>query len=513
MTKLNASPDRNTFQAIKYLERKAEEGKTPDNDEEVAAMMDYYKSESELKKEREQDPKWQENNMEYDLRSAKWICDKAKANELFDLIDKFAGYGFNKSHAAAYALLAYQTAWLKTHYPHEFYAAAMCFDMHQSEKLAVFVDDMRRNGVALEGPDINHSEAEFTVEPTEEGYAVRYALAGIRNVGEKAMDAIVAEREANGRFASLEDLFRRVPQGSMNRRQLEGLAGAGAFDALEPNRAKVLANADMLLAVADEMASRSLSWSAALQDLGTLLNRVAIAQPRLPADVRNIGVTVNKSSPDLMMVVNLTSPDNRYDITYLRNYGVLNIKDRLARIPGSPSCSQLAAASTAMPPPQIASMNETSLIRTATSQAASRVSAATAALTSMASPMDLLLAAPRQFDRDRFDCRFLQGRSGRSQPFEPQAIGHHRSVKCGELGQVGGIVAGGHDRRAKPALLGGVIDPGRHDRHPGAQGDVIKAGPPGPVAPARAFGRDHQRQVIGLGKMVCRLFDVIVVPL
>lgn len=175
-----------------------------------------------------------------------------KANELFDLIDKFAGYGFNKSHAAAYALLAYQTAWLKTHYPHEFYAASMCFDMHQSEKLAVFVDDMRRNGLALAGPDINRSEAEFMVERTDEGYAVRYALAGIRNVGEKAMDAIVAEREANGRFATLEDLFRRVPPGSMNRRQLEGLAGAGAFDELEPNRAKVLANADMLLAVADE---------------------------------------------------------------------------------------------------------------------------------------------------------------------------------------------------------------------------------------------------------------------
>ncbi|MFM5949539.1 MAG: DNA polymerase III subunit alpha, partial [Novosphingobium sp.] len=175
-----------------------------------------------------------------------------KANELFDLIDKFAGYGFNKSHAAAYALLAYQTAWLKTHYPHEFYAASMCFDMHQSEKLATFVDDLRRAGYVLEGPDINHSEAEFTVERTEEGYAVRYALAGIRNVGEKAMDAIVAEREANGPFVSLEDLFRRAPQGSMNRRQLEGLAAAGAFDALEPNRAKVMANADMLLAVADE---------------------------------------------------------------------------------------------------------------------------------------------------------------------------------------------------------------------------------------------------------------------
>ena len=190
--------------------------------------------------------------------------EKPKANELFDLIDKFAGYGFNKSHAAAYALLAYQTAWLKTHYPHEFYAASMCFDMHQSEKLAIYVDDMRRAGLALEGPDINRSEAEYTVERTDEGYAVRYALAGIRNVGEKAMDAIVAEREAHGWFTGLEDLFRRAPAGSMNRRQLEGLAASGAFDELDPNRARVLANGDMLLAVADEAERTRTSGQAAL---------------------------------------------------------------------------------------------------------------------------------------------------------------------------------------------------------------------------------------------------------
>jgi DNA polymerase-3 subunit alpha len=183
---------------------------------------------------------------------------EVKAGELFDLIDKFAGYGFNKSHAAAYALLSYQTAWLKTHYPHEFYAASMCFDMHQSEKLAIYVDDMRRRGITLAGPDINRSEAEFTVERTDDGYQVRYALAGIRNVGEKAMDAIHAEREASGWFESLEDLFRRAPQGSMNRRQLDGLAGAGAFDVLDPNRARVIVNAEMLLAVADE-AGRSRS--------------------------------------------------------------------------------------------------------------------------------------------------------------------------------------------------------------------------------------------------------------
>ena len=195
--------------------------------------------------------------------------DAKKANELFDLIDKFAGYGFNKSHAAAYALLAYQTAWMKTHYPHEFYAGSMCFDMHQSEKLAIFVDDMRRNGVTVAGPDMNASEAEFTVEQTDEGYAVRYALAGIRNVGEKAMDAIVAEREANGRFVGLDDLFRRAPSGSMNRRQLEGLAAAGAFDSLEPNRAKVLANADTLLMEADRSSrERSSDQHSFLGDAG-----------------------------------------------------------------------------------------------------------------------------------------------------------------------------------------------------------------------------------------------------
>jgi DNA polymerase III subunit alpha len=179
-----------------------------------------------------------------------------RANELFDLIDKFAGYGFNKSHAAAYALLSYQTAWVKAHYPEEFYAASMCFDMHQSEKLNVFVDDARRypngqGGVEVLPPCINASEAEFTVEQTDTGYAVRYALAGIRNVGEKAMEAIVAERQANGAFASLKDLFERVPQGTMNRRQLEGLVCAGAFDALEPDRALLFANADLLMAVAD----------------------------------------------------------------------------------------------------------------------------------------------------------------------------------------------------------------------------------------------------------------------
>jgi DNA polymerase-3 subunit alpha len=173
----------------------------------------------------------------------------AYANQLFDLIDKFAGYGFNKSHAAAYALLAYQTAWLKAHHPAEFFAASMCYDLHLTDKLAIFVDDMRRMGVALLPPCINASQAEFDVEVGPGGEAVRYALAALKSVGEGAMERLVEER-ARAPFASLDDLATRVDPRLLNKRQLETLAAAGAFDALEPNRAGVHAVAETMLAVA-----------------------------------------------------------------------------------------------------------------------------------------------------------------------------------------------------------------------------------------------------------------------
>lgn len=175
---------------------------------------------------------------------------EGKANELFDLIDKFAGYGFNKSHAAAYALLAYQTAWVKAHYPHEFYAASMCFDMHQTEKLNIFVDDMRRNEIRCLPPCINHSEAEYSVGEDGEGLAVRYALAGLKNVGERAMEGIAEERRANGLFKSLDDFAGRVDPTLLNKRQIEGLAAAGAFDSLCDNRLAVQTAADTVLGVA-----------------------------------------------------------------------------------------------------------------------------------------------------------------------------------------------------------------------------------------------------------------------
>lgn len=168
------------------------------------------------------------------------------ANELFDLIDKFAGYGFNKSHAAAYALLSYQTAWLKAHHPVEFYAASMQFDCHLTDKLAVFVEDARRAGVVVKGPCVQASAPGFTVE----GGTVRYALAGLKGVGGKAMEEVVAGRP----YASLSDFAARVEPRNLNKRMIESLAAAGALDALEPNRAAVYQMADTLMAAAQSSA-------------------------------------------------------------------------------------------------------------------------------------------------------------------------------------------------------------------------------------------------------------------
>jgi DNA polymerase III subunit alpha len=195
---------------------------------------------------------------------AEKAIERQKASELFDLIDKFAGYGFNKSHAAAYALVAYQTAWLKAHFPVEFYAASMCYDMHQTDKLAIFVDDMRRMGVQCLPPSINGSEAEFAVEETDTGFAVRYALGALKGVGEKAMDQLVEERRANGAFASLDDFAERVDPRLLNRRQIESLAGGGAFDELAPNRAAVFAAAETILAHASSAADARTSGQGGL---------------------------------------------------------------------------------------------------------------------------------------------------------------------------------------------------------------------------------------------------------
>ena len=168
---------------------------------------------------------------------------KNKAAEIFDQVDSFAGYGFNKSHAAAYALIAYQTAWLKANHPVAFYAASMSLDFERTEKLNIFKQDAAKHDIAVRIPNVNRSEAWFAIDGNE----VFYALSAIRNVGSQAMQSLVDERKANGPFKDVFDFARRTAGIGLNKRLLEHLIAAGALDSLEPDRAKLMGGIEILL--------------------------------------------------------------------------------------------------------------------------------------------------------------------------------------------------------------------------------------------------------------------------
>jgi DNA polymerase-3 subunit alpha len=188
----------------------------------------------------------------------------AQAEMIFEKVAKFAGYGFNKSHSAPYALIAYQTAYLKANYPVEFFAASMTLDLGNTDKLNVFRQELDRLGIKLLPPDINRSDVDFAVEDTPSGAVIRYALAAVKGVGAAAMQAVVAERKANGRFKDLFDFARRVDTKSFNKRQFESLVKAGAFDALNPNRAQSFQACDLLLRYASVAASERESQQVSL---------------------------------------------------------------------------------------------------------------------------------------------------------------------------------------------------------------------------------------------------------
>jgi DNA polymerase-3 subunit alpha len=177
--------------------------------------------------------------------------EKGLADLLFGLMEKFSGYGFNKSHAAPYALIAYQTAWLKANTPVEFYAGSMSLDIANTDKLSVFYQDAKRAGVKIRRPDINVSGADFEVEDGE----VLYALGAIRNVGLQAMEHVVAMRREGGPFRDLFDFVERVDPKQVNKRTFETLARAGAFDSINPDRAQVFAAAEVLLAHGQALAA------------------------------------------------------------------------------------------------------------------------------------------------------------------------------------------------------------------------------------------------------------------
>ncbi|MGG5808378.1 DNA polymerase III subunit alpha [Falsiroseomonas sp. CW058] len=185
---------------------------------------------------------------------------EAKAGEIFDLMEKFAEYGFNKSHAAAYALVSYQTAYLKANHPVAFLAASMSLDLGNTDKLAGHMQEASRLGIAVLPPDVNRSGAEFVLETRDDGsIAIRFALAAVKRVGLGAMKDLVAARDAAGPFRSLSDMAGRVDPKLLNKMALENLAKAGAFDSLEGNRARMLAGVEAVLRAAQEAAERRAS--------------------------------------------------------------------------------------------------------------------------------------------------------------------------------------------------------------------------------------------------------------
>jgi DNA polymerase-3 subunit alpha len=199
---------------------------------------------------------------------------ESQSGAIFELVAKFAGYGFNKSHAAAYAVISYQTGWLKANAPVEFSAASMSLDISNTDKLAIFYQDAKRSGVTVLPPDINRSQADFDVEDE----AVLYALGAVRNVGLDAMKHVVHVRTEGGPFTDLFDFVERVDPRQVNRRAIENLARAGAFDRIHPNRAQIVDAADLLIAYGQSVAAERDSAQVSL--FGA--DQAEAARPRIP---------------------------------------------------------------------------------------------------------------------------------------------------------------------------------------------------------------------------------------
>jgi DNA polymerase-3 subunit alpha len=207
--------------------------------------------------------------------------ERYQADAIFDLLERFAEYGFNKSHAAAYALVAYQTAFMKANYPVEFLAATMTLDMGNTDKLAEFRAEAERLGIAVDPPSINRSAVDFEVD----GNTIIYALAALKGVGKQAVEAIIAAR-GNREFADLADFTARVNPRAVNKRVLESLAAAGAFDAFEKNRARVFAVIDVVLARAQRAHETAAIGQSELFGGGATREQIVLPQvePWLPAE-------------------------------------------------------------------------------------------------------------------------------------------------------------------------------------------------------------------------------------
>jgi len=186
---------------------------------------------------------------EMDMQKSRFIegaiqnkIEKKEASKIFDLVNKFAGYGFNKSHAAAYALISYQTAYLKANFPHEFLTATLNYSIDRIEKIILLKQEVERLNINFLKPDINYSESLFSIEKNDKSKSIRFGLAAIKGVGLKSISTMVEERNKNGKFKNIIDFMKRVKAEVINKRQLEKLIQAGAFDSIEPNRSKLFYN-------------------------------------------------------------------------------------------------------------------------------------------------------------------------------------------------------------------------------------------------------------------------------
>ena len=196
---------------------------------------------------KDQDEMFQQKNAFLEGAKHKGL-DENKANEIFDQISAFAGYGFNKSHAAAYALIAYQTAWIKCNFPKEFFASMMSIEFNNSEKLSTFYHDLKRLNISLKPPCINNSKNYFSIENADnKDPFIRYSLSSLKNVGNEAIVKIIQTRNEKGIFNNIDDFLNKVPYNCIGKKALESLIKSGAFDCLENNRNKLFSSIDLML--------------------------------------------------------------------------------------------------------------------------------------------------------------------------------------------------------------------------------------------------------------------------
>lgn len=191
-----------------------------------------------------------------------------KADKIFDSIAKFAGYGFNKSHSAPYGLIAYQTAYMKANYPHEFMAATMTYDIHNTDKLAFYKQEVINMGIDLLPPDVNYSMDIFSVEDATNTKSIRYALGAIKNVGESAMHEVVQERQKNGPYKDIFNFVSRNGSKVLNKRQMENLVMAGAFDSMHKCRKQLFESLERILGYASAVHADKASNQASLFGAG-----------------------------------------------------------------------------------------------------------------------------------------------------------------------------------------------------------------------------------------------------